>query len=486
MKLLIANRGEIAARIAQSGRSLGIYCIGVFSPADAHAPHRWLCDEAWPLPQNNSYLDGQALLAQAKASGATAVHPGYGFLSQSPQFAQALIDAGLVWVGPSPRAMAEIGDKRAARLRAQRLGIPIIAGAEDVHTLADVRAQGERLGYPLLLKAAAAGGGRGLRLVNRADEVDAMWASAVREAEQAVGDGRLLVERWLQNVRHIEIQIMADGHQAAAIGTRECSLQRRYQKVVEEAPCDHIDAAILAQMGDAAQRLFADVGYSGAGTAEFLLDMRGDWFFLEVNPRLQVEHTVTEEVLGVDIVAWQLQVAMGKPLSALSAQTCTSRGHAIEVRLTAEDPHAEFLPSTGTVQLLQWPAGPGIRVDAGIAEGSEVSAHYDALLAKIIAWAPTREQARLRLLHALQQTVVLGVANNLAFLQSALQQKDFVDRTTFTTTLASWPWQPPVVPEAVLHAMHQQQPSSAFCGHGAAPGSAKPSPWQRHDNFGRT
>jgi geranyl-CoA carboxylase alpha subunit len=429
--LLIANRGEICIRIAASARALGLRTIAVYSDADRDAPHVRACDDAVAIGGErpaDSYLRIDKLIGAARAGGAQAVHPGYGFLAENAAFAQAVIDAGLVFVGPSPAAIAAMGDKAAARRRAAELGVPVLPGydgsEQDDATFAR---EAERIGYPLMIKATAGGGGRGMRLVRDAAQLPAALAQARSEARAAFGDDRLLLERALLAPRHVEIQLLADalGHTVFA-GERDCSVQRRHQKIVEEAPCPVLTPPLRRAMGEAALRLARSIGYVGAGTVEFLYE-DGAFYFMEMNTRLQVEHPVTEAVTGLDLVAWQLRIAAGERL-ALDQQQLLARfeagGHAIEARLCAEDPAADFLPRSGRVQRFAPP--PEVRFDHALATGVQISPYYDSLLGKLIAHAPTREAAARRLAAALDRTVVFGVPTNRAFLARVLRHPVFL------------------------------------------------------------
>ncbi|MBL8133274.1 MAG: ATP-grasp domain-containing protein [Anaerolineae bacterium] len=440
-KLLIANRGEVAVRICRTCRDLGIATVAVYSDADSESPHARAADEAvriGPAPAAESYLNVVALLDAARRTGADAVHPGFGFLAENATFAQAVIDAGLTWIGPTPAAIAAMGDKR----RAKRLlrDIPVVPGysGEDQSDTAMAMAADE-IGVPLLVKAAAGGGGKGMRRVNDLADLLPALAGARREAERAFGDGTLILERYVAQPRHVEIQILGDRHGAViALGERECSIQRRHQKIIEEAPSPAVDDALRARMSAAAVSIGQQLGYVSAGTVEFLLDAEGQFYFIEMNTRLQVEHPVTELVYGVDLVALQIQIAEGAALSDLLPRI-ERRGHAIEARVYAEDPANDFLPSTGSV--LRWtaPSGAGIRVDSGIETGSEITIHYDPMIAKVIAHAPTRAEALRRLDHALGETVLLGLRHNFAFLRRVLRHPDFAVGAFDTNFLARQP-----------------------------------------------
>lgn len=419
-RLLIANRGEIAVRVARTAREMGVAPLGVYSEADANAYHLGFVDDArciGPAAAARSYLDVAAILRAAKEMGADAIHPGYGFLSENAAFAKATNDAGIVFVGPPPDAIAAAGSKIAAKKRAQEAGVPTVPGYDgEDQSPATLREQAERIGFPVLVKASAGGGGRGMRVVNEARGFDEALASARREARGAFGDETVLLERYLRDPRHIEFQILADAYgKTLHLGERECSIQRRHQKVVEEAPSVAITPALRAEMGAAAVRVAQSVGYVNAGTVEFMLDDRG-YYFLEMNARLQVEHPVTEMAYGLDLVAWQLRIASGEALT-LSQAEIAPRGWAIEVRVTAEDPAHGMLPSSGTISHWNAPQGPGVRLDAGVTHGSEVGLDYDSLLAKLVVHAEDRPSAIARLRRALSEMRVDGLHTNLPLLR---------------------------------------------------------------------
>jgi 3-methylcrotonyl-CoA carboxylase alpha subunit len=428
--LLIANRGEIACRVIATARRLGIHTVAVYSDADAGARHVRLADRAMrlgPAPAAQSYLNIEAVIGAARASGAQAIHPGYGFLAENAQFARRCAQAGLVFIGPPPEAIEAMGAKDAAKRLVVQAEVPVVPGfdapgADDAQLIEAA----DHIGYPLLVKAAAGGGGRGMRRVDGAQGLADAIASARRESLAAFGDDTLLLERYVTGARHVEVQVFADAHGAAVhLFERDCSVQRRHQKVVEEAPAPGQDEALRAAMGAAAVRAAQAVGYRGAGTVEFLLAPDGAFHFLEMNTRLQVEHPVTEAITGLDLVEWQLRVAAGEPLP-LAQSDIRRHGHAIEVRLCAEDPARGFLPAVGRLDALALPApGPGRRVDSGFEHGDTVSPHYDSLLAKLIAWGDDREQARARLLAMLGETASVGVASNTALLEGILAAEDF-------------------------------------------------------------
>jgi acetyl-CoA/propionyl-CoA carboxylase biotin carboxyl carrier protein len=408
--VLIANRGEIAIRVARTVHALGLASVGVVTEADSGSAHADVSDMVVSI---DSYLDASEVLRAARLSGARSVHPGYGFLSENAAFARAVVEAGLVWIGPPPAAIELMGDKGAAKDAAAAAGVPVVPAGEDG-------------GFPVVVKAVAGGGGKGMRVVRAADELQDATAAAQREALAAFGDDRVIVERYLERPRHIEIQVLADAHGACVhLGERECSLQRRHQKVVEEAPSPVVDAALRARMGEAAVALARACGYVGVGTVEFIAagEDPSDFAFLEMNTRLQVEHPVTELVYGVDLVEQQLRVAAGEPLT-LEQDSLQPDGHAVEARLYAEDPAAGFLPAVGTVRVYREPDGPGVRVDSGIRAGSVIGTSYDPMLAKVIAHGPDRATALARLDRALASFAIAGVATNAAFSRALLARDD--------------------------------------------------------------
>ena len=427
-RLLIANRGEIAVRIARACRELGIESVAVCSSIDVHAPHVRAADRCvtiGPAPPRDSYLSADALIDAARSAGADAIHPGYGFLSESPEMAAACDGAGLTWVGPPAGVIAALGSKVEARRLVAAAGVPIVPGrTPDDQSDAGLADAARRVGYPLLVKAAAGGGGRGMRRVDHPDDLLDATTEARREAESAFGDGALYIERLLDRPRHIEIQILADHHgQVVHLHERECSIQRRHQKVIEESPAPHLSPALQRTLTTAAVTAARAAGYRNAGTVEFLVEGDGDTalaVFLEMNTRLQVEHPITEAVTGRDLVQAQLEIAGGAPLP-WSQEEIAVRGHAIECRVYAERPDRDFAPDAGTLLSYREPNGPGIRVDAGVTTGSVVSPHYDALLAKVIAWADTRPRALARARAALSRFVVLGVGTNLELLSRVLR-----------------------------------------------------------------
>ena len=438
--ILVANRGEIACRVIRTARAQGYRTVAVYSEADAGAPHVQMADEAvciGPSPVNESYLVQENILRAAATSGAGAVHPGYGFLSENADFARACEEAGLVFIGPDPDAIHLMGNKAEAKRRMIEAGVPCVPGYEGAdQSDAVLLEEGARIGPPLMVKAAAGGGGRGMRLVHDLKELANAIKLARAEAESAFGSGELILEKAIIRPRHVEVQVFADSQgNTIHLGERDCSVQRRHQKVVEEAPCPVMTEALRAEMGAAAVAAAASIRYRGAGTVEFLLDESGRFYFLEMNTRLQVEHPVTELVTGLDLVALQLQVAQGEPLG-LTQDEITLTGHAIEVRLYTEDPSQDFLPTSGPVDLWSPPQGVGIRVDGGIATGQQISPFYDPMVAKIIASGPTRDIARLRLIEALQETVLFGPCHNRDFLVACLQKECFAAGRATTAFIA--------------------------------------------------
>nr|WP_314583535.1 acetyl/propionyl/methylcrotonyl-CoA carboxylase subunit alpha [uncultured Pseudomonas sp.] len=430
--VLVANRGEIACRVMRTAKALGLTTIAVHSATDRNARHVREADVAVDLGGSkaaDSYLQIDKLIAAAKSSGASAIHPGYGFLSENAGFARAVEQAGLIFLGPPASAIDAMGSKSAAKSLMETAGVPLVPGyhgeAQDAATFREAAA---RIGYPVLLKATAGGGGKGMKVVERDEDLADALASAQREAQASFGDSRMLVEKYVLKPRHVEIQVFADQHgHCLYLNERDCSIQRRHQKVVEEAPAPGLSPQLRRAMGEAAVRAAQAIGYVGAGTVEFLLDARGEFFFMEMNTRLQVEHPVTEAITGLDLVAWQIRVAQGEPLPITQEQV-PLQGHAIEVRLYAEDPSNDFLPATGTLEVYRESApGIGRRVDSGVSEGDEVSAFYDPMLGKLIAWGEDREQARLRLLSMLDEFAVGGLRTNLAFLRRIIAHPAFAD-----------------------------------------------------------
>ncbi len=430
-KVLIANRGEIAVRVMRACRELEIGTVAVFSEADRAALHVRYADEACfigPSPSSESYLKMSTILEVAKRSGADAIHPGYGFLSENAGFAKACADQGIVFIGPPAEAIAAMGEKTAARRVAVEAGVPVVPGA--LHPLVDhaaILAEAGRIGYPLMLKAAAGGGGKGLRLVDRPEDLEASVARARSEAKSAFGDDSLYLERAIIRPRHIEIQVLADAHgNAVHLFERECSVQRRHQKIIEESPSPFVTPELRERMGSLAVALVKKVGYVNAGTLEFLVDANRKPYFLEMNTRLQVEHPITEMVTGIDLVKWQIRIAQGEPLSFTQADL-SQRGHAIECRVCAEDPEANFIPNPGRIASLRAPGGPGVRDDSGVYEGFDVPMFYDPLLSKLVVHAETREAAIARMLRAVSEYAITGIKTTLPFFDRALRHPAFVE-----------------------------------------------------------
>lgn len=439
-RLLIANRGEIAVRIARGARELGIAPLGIYSQADERAYHLGFMDDArcvGPAPAAQSYLNVDAIVTAALDMRADAVHPGYGFLSERAPFAQACIDAGLIFVGPTPSAMTAMGSKIEAKHRVRAFDVPTVPGYDgDDQSPERLRKEAASVGFPLLIKASAGGGGRGMRVVERIEEFDEALSAAKREALAAFGDDAVLLERYLRDPRHIEFQVLADAHgNTIHLGERECSIQRRHQKIIEEAPSVALSPELRATMGAAAVRAATSVGYVNAGTCEFMLDSDDNFFFLEMNTRLQVEHPVTELVYGIDLVHWQLRIASGERLT-ISQEEVRPRGWAIETRIYAEDPANHMLPSTGTIVRWSPPEGPGIRVDGGVTAGSEVSVYYDPMLAKLIVYGTDRAHAIARMDRALADFHIDGVRANLPLLQWIVRDQWYREGKTTTSFLA--------------------------------------------------
>ena len=428
-KVLIANRGEIALRIIRACRELGVRTVAVYSDADAGSPHVREADEAvniGPAPSASSYLRGDHIIEVAMERGAEAIHPGYGFLSEREWFARAVRDAGLVFIGPPAEAIAAMGSKTAARTLAVENGVPVVPGTtealQDANSAREIAA---RFGYPVLLKAAAGGGGKGMRVVREESELESSLDSARREAKSSFGDDAVYVEKYIDGPRHVEIQILADTHgNVLSLGERECSVQRRHQKMLEEAPSIAVSAELRREMGETAVRAARAAGYVNAGTCEFLLDRDGKFYFLEMNTRLQVEHPVTELVTGIDLVEWQLRIAAGERLP-FRQEDLTPRGWAMECRITSEDAANGFLPSTGRVEYLHLPSGPGVRWDGGIETGSVVGLNYDPMLAKLIVWAATRELAIERMHRALLELTIDGVETSRDFHLRLMEDPQF-------------------------------------------------------------
>ena len=491
-KILIANRGEIACRVMRTARRMGIATVAVYSEADAGALHVAMADEArliGPSAPRQSYLDGARIIAAAQASGSQAVHPGYGFLSENAEFAEACAAAGLVFIGPSPAAIRAMGSKAAAKALMERHGVPVVPGYHGAdQDPAHLLAEAERIGFPVMIKASAGGGGRGMRVVAGSGEFERALDGARREAKGAFGDDTVLIERYLDRPRHIEVQVFGDTKGGAVhLFERDCSIQRRHQKIVEEAPAPGLDRARREFIGEAAVAAARAVGYVGAGTVEFIAPNASTgsdgFFFMEMNTRLQVEHPVTEAVTGVDLVEWQLRVAAGENLP-LTQEEITFTGHAIEVRLYAENPARGFLPATGTLATVDLPRGDGVRVETGVRQGDVVTPFYDPMIAKIIACGPDRDAARARLGRALGDAAIVGIATNLGFLARVIADPEFaagaVDTGFIERRRAALLPPPGELPELVLAAGVLDRLLAQ--GDAASPRSV-PDPWARRDGW---
>jgi acetyl-CoA carboxylase biotin carboxylase subunit len=446
-KVLVANRGEIAVRIVRAVQELGLTAVAVYSTADRVGLPVRLADEAiaiGPAPSAESYLKIERLVAAAREAGADAVHPGYGFLAENPAFAREVVRAGLTFIGPTARTMELMGNKLAARTTAERLGVPVIPGSAALQGLASSQAAAEKIGYPVMLKAAAGGGGKGMRIVTRAEDLERALSLTRGESAAAFGDDEVYLEKLIERPHHVEIQILRDQHGTGVyLGERDCSIQRRHQKLVEETPSPLIDPTTRAAMGEAALALAAHVSYVNAGTVEFIVGQDGRFYFLEMNTRLQVEHPITEAVTGIDIVKEQIAIAEGKALG-IAQDRVHARGAAIECRICAEDPAHDFLPSVGRITRLRLPSGPGVRNDAGIYPGYEVPIYYDPLLAKLIVWGRNREEARLRLDRALGEYVIEGIRSNLSFHRWIVRHPRFIAGDFDTGFIRDeWPGQIP-------------------------------------------
>ncbi len=456
-KILIANRGEIAIRVMRTAKRMGIATVAVYSDADAGAPFTRLADEAYrlgPAPSAQSYLRGDIILDIARRVGADAIHPGYGFLSENSAFARAVTEAGLMFIGPSPDAMDLMGGKISAKQAVKKYGVPLVPGLD--HAITDVAAakrEAAQIGYPVLIKASAGGGGKGMRIVEREQEFDEQMALAVSEATKSFGDGSVFIERYVTKPRHIEVQVIADQHgNVVYLFERECSIQRRHQKVVEEAPSSVLTPELRQKMGEAAVNVCKACGYSNAGTVEFLVDDKLDFFFLEMNTRLQVEHPVTEYITGLDLVEQQIRVARGERLS-FTQDELKIHGHAIEIRVCAEDPANNFLPDVGRLVRYRLPDGPGIRVDGGFEEGMEVPIYYDPMLAKLIVHAPTRELAMDKMIEAIAHFEIVGVETTLPFCRYVMQHPAFRSGDFDTGFVAKY-FTPEVLIEGAVNGQH--------------------------------
>jgi len=494
-KVLIANRGEIAVRIIRACRDLGVSTVAVYSDCDRAALHVRMADEAYwvgPNPPRESYLRIDRMMEVARQSGADAVHPGYGFLAENEDFAAACAEAGLTFVGPSPEAITLMGSKTAARQVAMAVGVPVVPGTEtplaDDVSDEEVLAVADRIGYPLMLKAVAGGGGKGMRMVAEAADLPSALRAARSEAGSAFGDSAVYLERRILAPRHIEVQLLAD-HYGTVVPfvERECSIQRRHQKVVEESPSLAVSPDLRRRMTDAAAAVARQAGYTNAGTIEFLLDEDGSFYFLEMNTRLQVEHPITEQVTGIDLVQWQLRIARGERLTVEPSRAVTPRGHAVECRIYAEDPDTGFMPSPGRVHGLRVPQGPGVRDDSGMYEGGEVPIYYDPMISKLITWADDRPTALARMRRALAEYEVRGIRTTIPFFRWILEDDDFQAGrfdTTFIDRKLGTRGGEPLVPctdqhellAAIAVALRMRQGTT---GASSSPVAATPSRWQQ-------
>ncbi len=494
-KILIANRGEIAVRIIRACREMGIATVAVYSEVDQQALHVRLADEAvfiGPAPATESYLSIENIIQAAKKTGALAIHPGYGFLSENAVFSQAVREAGLTFIGPPTQAIRAMGDKAEARTRMQSANVPVVPGYQGDDTLENLRREAIKMGFPVLVKAVAGGGGKGMRVVWAENQLDEAVAAARREALRAFGDEHLILECYIPRARHVEFQILADQYgRTLHLFERECSVQRRHQKIIEETPSPLLDDGLRAKMGAAALAAAQAVGYQNAGTIEFIVDPeRKEFYFLEMNTRLQVEHPITEMVSGMDIVQWQIRIAAGEPLPITQGEL-RQRGHAIECRLYAEDPSNNFLPATGPLLRFHEPKGPGVRVDSGYTSGDEITIHYDPLIAKVITYAEDRTAAIRKMQSTLKETVLLGLTTNWQFLQDVLADPEFGEGQVYTTWVEDnfEGWQPPqceLPPEVLIAAALTQFQTTGSPDPGASAGkmSQDPySPWRVANGF---
>ncbi len=486
-KILVANRGEIALRVMKACRDMGISTVAVYSTCDAESLHVRFADEAvciGPPPPLQSYLDIDKILSTAKGKGADAIHPGYGFLAENPRLARRCAEEGITFIGPGAEAMALLGNKVESRKTMIKAGVPVIPGMTGGSTdSAALAVEAVRMGFPVLVKAAGGGGGKGMRIVRGPGELEDSLASCMREAKAAFGDDTIYLEKYMERPRHIEFQVLADSHgNVIHLFERECSIQRRYQKIIEETPSVALDADLREKMGNVAVTVAKTVGYTNAGTVEFLLDRSGEFYFLEVNARVQVEHPITETVVGVDLVKQQIRIAAGEALS-LKGGDLRQRGHAVECRIYAEDPENGFLPSAGRILFVREPNGPGIRCDSGIWSGCEVPVHYDPILSKLVAWDETRDQARRRMIEALRRYAILGVKTNIHFLMDILEHPAFAEGETHTGFIPEhFPdWRPPAGSDAGLRmallaaaALGKSAPGSRS----VAAAEEAPSPWK--------
>ncbi len=484
-KILVANRGEIAVRIMTACQEMGIATVAVYSDVDAKSPHVEMADESYPLGDPTpavSYLNIEKLIGIAKTSGANAVHPGYGFLSERAEFAKACNDAGIKFIGPTPEVIHGMGDKIEAKRTMRNAGVPVIPGytGEEKETIQEAC---QRIGFPVLIKASAGGGGKGMKVVTNIGELDEAVASARREAKSSFGSDELLLEKYLPKPRHIEFQILADEHgKIIHLFERECSIQRRHQKVIEETPSIAVDDELRKKMGQAAIMAAKTIGYTNAGTVEFMMDADRNFYFLEMNTRLQVEHAITEMTTGIDIVKWQIRIAMGEHLT-IEQDKITQRGHAIECRIYAEDPEKGFMPSTGTLKTVELPTGVNIRHDTGISSGYKISPYYDPMLAKLIVYGEDRKDASRKIEWALSNYIALGVTTNIPFLRAIVHHPAFasgdIDTHFIETYFGSWAAAETLPPEVLIAAAIDDMKHSATVdesGDGQAEHEAA-SPW---------
>ena len=492
-KILVANRGEIAVRIMRTAREMGVGTVAVYSEADENSLHVLSADEAVCLGGSDpleSYLNIDKIISAAKETRAQAIHPGYGFLAENADFARQVNNAGLVFIGPSPETIASLGDKTQARTMMQKGGVPIIPGMTSPDSNPDnlIKAA-EKIGYPVLIKAAAGGGGKGMRVVDSPDQLAEAAKQAASEARSAFGDGSIYLEKYINKPRHVEFQILADEHgNAVHIFERECSIQRRHQKIIEETPCVVLDDVLREKMGKAAVAATKAANYTNAGTVEFLIDTDGQFYFLEVNTRLQVEHPITEMITGLDIVRLQLEIASGGALP-FEQNSLSRHGHAIECRIYAEAPEENFLPSPGNILFFQEPSGPGLRFDGGIYSGFEVPVHYDPILGKLIAWGPDRDSAISRMIRGLQECVVLGISTPCEFMIDVLASEPFQNGMTFTDFIPEHfaNWKPGEKGDRfacmAYAAKDLVMPRTSSTDTSAKQNSGIPSPWQTLGNW---
>jgi acetyl-CoA carboxylase biotin carboxylase subunit len=488
-KVLVANRGEIAVRIMRTLRAMGIKTVAVYSEADQDALHVELADEAYligPPPSRESYLRMDKILEAARASKAQAIHPGFGFLAENPEFAQAVADAGLCFIGPTAQAIRDMGNKLNSRGLALQHKVPVIPAMDEREAGPDFARRVAALGFPVLIKAAAGGGGKGMRVVERPQDLEQSLEMSKRESRNAFNDDRVFVEKYLQEPRHIEIQVLGDRHgRVIHLNERECSIQRRHQKIIEETPSPLMTDELRAEMGAAAVRLARAVGYTSAGTVEFMVDKDRKFYLLEMNTRLQVEHPVTELTLGLDLVYWQVRIAEGRALP-FRPGPLRARGHAVECRIYAEDPAADFMPCAGQLAYLREPGGPWIRNDCGVRSGSEVSTHYDPMISKLVAWGETREASVARMKEALRDYIILGLRTNREYLLDILELPAFQEGRLHTGFLKQHlpGWQPrqtklePALLAAALYRQRRQAPA-------AGAGPAQRDPWLLAGDWGR-